>query len=461
MIDINLLSKKERRELCFNVEEWFPSYSKPKMFTAQFKKLKEEINLPNTDKECWAFICCITKAIRYGNNRSYMAFDSGIYNYANKQTKKPLNAAKMTAVANRLEELGYLTRYLGFKFDEDSSCSIVQFNDMFLNMFDEYMCQKFGMARDLCVIEMFDTSFVKGSNGKEKKTKTPIDIKGKHGLGKIKFSLTAFNKLIHASKIRVEGVLRTDLLYKRVFECSFEMAGRWYVIGDFQSLSKQEREKITINGRKVCCVDYWSTHPNVLRTLLGVKESTGKDPYSIELSVTCDKKELRELCKVGLMCILFNKSAGKAKQALTSKLTKDKYTSYKDGKGTWRKKVKPVAEQSYPSINTYPRIASEIIDKLIELNDDISKMFFTEKLWAILQGYDAQMAQYVIDHFTKRGIVTLPWHDAFIIDSDYEEDLRQVMLDAWEHVVGNTVHCRAVTEFSKKNFKRFNNIWEK
>lgn len=437
MIEIKTLTKSEREQLCFNVEDWFPRYNKPTAFKPQFNRLKEDVNIPNSDKEVWAFICCITKAIRYGNSKSYMTFSAEVYNYTNKITKKPLNHSKMTKVCNRLEDLGYLTRYKGFNFEEDSSCSVLVFHNKLLEMFNEYLCKQYGMARDLCIVECYETVYIKNSSGKEHKVKHYVDLKGKRGLGLVKQSLLNYNKLLTDSTVEVTGCVRNDLVYKRVFEVSLSLAGRWYSIGDFQTLPKSYRETIKIQGRNTCCVDYSATHPNFIRTLLNIPEPVERDSYTIQVDFDCDKEELRSLCKVGLMCILYNRSKGKATQALTSKITKDK--------------AKRLSEQSYPTINRVKGLAGIVIDKLVELNNDISPMFFTEKLWAVLQGYDAQCAQYIIDHFTNRGILILPWHDGFVINSGYEEDLRKVMYDAWNNVMGNTIHCKVTTEFRNNN----------
>lgn len=449
MIDIHTLSEEERKVLCANVEPWFPRYGKPMAFKGQFHNLKKIINLPNSDKEVWAFVCCITKAIRYNNHKSYMSFSSEIYNASAKIKKYRLNNRKMTAICNKLEEIGYLTRYLGFKFENDSSCSILVFHEKLLNLFDQYLCQKFGQARDLCQIECHETTYKLNSNGKETKVKTVVDLKGKHGLGVTKSSLYNFNKLLEDTEVDVDWIVRQDLVFKRVFESDLNGAGRWYSVGDFQSLSKSEREKIHIKKKNVCSVDYTATHPNIIRTLLQIPTPVDHDPYTIDVSFPCCKDELRSLCKVGLMCILYNRSKGKATQALASKLTQDKFVTLVSG----AKIPREIKDQKYPSITNTKGVAREVIDKLTQLNNDLEPMFFVDKLWALLQGYDAKIAQCIIDHFTNKGILVLPWHDGFVIDSDYQDELCQVMKDSWINILGDDTHCKMKVEFSNRNFK--------
>ena len=74
-------------------------------------------------------------------------------------------------------------------------------------------------------------------------------------------------------------------------------------------------------------------------------------------------------------------------------------------------------------------------------------MLFNEKLWATLQGYDSKMATYIINHFTRKGVCVLCWHDGFVIDTDYKNELAKVMEEAWVSVLGNNEHFGYSVEF--------------
>lgn len=49
------------------------------------------------------------------------------------------------------------------------------------------------------------------------------------------------------------------------------------------------------------------------------------------------------------------------------------------------------------------------------------------------QFVDSQIAQYVMTEMTKRRLVVLPIHDSFIVRLNYERELRDVMLEAFNH----------------------------
>jgi hypothetical protein len=439
MIKINNLPKEERKELSRNVESFFPMYKKQIRFKPQFKFIKG-LCKGNCDKEVWTYITAISKAIRYGNKKTYMSFDSKVYNKASTFTKHPINCQKMVNIARVLEEQGYIIKYTGFKFDGDSSLSILILTEKLLNLFDEEVCKKFGSERNMSYIEMYDTHY-KIVNGREVKYKELISLKGKLGFGKCKISLSAFNKVVDGSIITVEGEVRNDVLYKRVFEKSFLGAGRYYTFGSFQTLTKEQRRTICINGNATYAEDYVAVHPNVIRTWKGIQEPVTHDPYTINLSKNCDIKELRKLCKVGLMCLLYNRSRGKAIQALTSKITKDKFVKV-DGK----RYPRPLEDQKYKSLHKYRGIASEIVSKLVELNSDIASEFFQEDLWYRLQNVDSRLAEYVIGHFTDKNVCVLPWHDSFRIEVKYKSELKAIMKEAWMNVLGDLTHCKTTEE---------------
>jgi len=429
MIKINTLSKTERKLLATNAESFYPMYHKQARFTPQFATLKL-LCKGKYDKEIWTYITAITKAIRYGNTKTFMSFDAKVYNLASKVTKHTINCQKMVEVAKLLEAKGYIVKYKGFQFEEDSCISIIEFTSLFLDMFDEEVCKSFGSARDLSHIEMYNTHYIINSKGKEVKVKELMSLKGKRGYGEVKKDLTDFNKVIENSVITVAGEVRSDILYKQIFEKSFDGAGRFYTFGSFQTLTKAERSTIGINGEDTYSEDYVAIHPNIIRTWLGIPTPIYYDPYTIELSKLHDKKELRDLCKVGLMCLLYNRTKGKAVQALTRKITKDKTSD----------KIK------YRSLHKYRGIGAEIIDKLIELNSDIASEFFQEDLWYRLQGADAKIAGYVINHFISQQVCLLPWHDSFRLGVSYKLELKAVMREAWLNVLGDLTHCRTSEE---------------
>lgn len=426
MIKISTLSEEETQRLYTNVEGFFPMYKKNNRFKLVHKELLQSYG-KIYNKEIWTFITCITKALRYGNCKSYMSFNSKAYARASKLTKHPINCTKMVKLSGLLENDGYLTKYVGYKNTNQSSLSVIEFHDKFITLFDTKVCESFGTERDFDIVEMYETSYVINSEGKEVKTKEFIPLKSKQGYGKIKRELFDLNTLVDNTEICVNGEVRRDVVYKRVYERSFLGAGRYYTLGRFQTLTKIERQTITLKGNQTYSEDVNAIHPNIIRTWLGIEKPITHDPYTISFSKPCDQKELRELCKVGLMCLLYNRTKGKAIQALTRKLTKDKRK--KKGSVVWWK-----------SFHSYKQVAKEVLDKLIELNSDISKVFFREDLWYRLQGADATMAEYVINHFVSKGHPILPWHDSYRVEVQHKEELKRVMREAWINVLGNDIH---------------------
>ncbi|TOG95615.1 hypothetical protein CGI90_26740, partial [Vibrio parahaemolyticus] len=55
---------------------------------------------------------------------------------------------------------------------------------------------------------------------------------------------------------------------------------------------------------------------------------------------------------------------------------------------------------------------------------------------------DSEIAIRVIDHFTKKGVICLPYHDSFCVEAQYREELIEVMEKAWKKVLTKTDLCK-------------------
>ena len=68
----------------------------------------------------------------------------------------------------------------------------------------------------------------------------------------------------------------------------------------------------------------------------------------------------------------------------------------------------------------------QLRDMIIKKHEPIKSSFFKSNTFSVMH-IDAQIAEYIINHFTGQGIPVLAIHDSFLIDQIIEGDLRSVM----------------------------------
>ena len=78
----------------------------------------------------------------------------------------------------------------------------------------------------------------------------------------------------------------------------------------------------------------------------------------------------------------------------------------------------------------------KLVDELIIHNKQIEDDLFTEKCHE-LTNHDSNMAHKILMHFKKKKILVLCIHDSFIIEEQYEDELRQKMEEVYKEKFGN------------------------
>jgi hypothetical protein len=207
-------------------------------------------------------------------------------------------------------------------------------------------------------------------------------------------SLQKYNNLLRKTNIGTDGInLRykydpTSITVKRIF--NGESGGGRFYCGFWQTMPKDDRKKITINGEEVCELDYSALHPRITYALKGIEVKD--DPYTIE---GCDRSAVKKA-----FLVLFNcKSKEHAINTIRSEF--------------------------------HIKKAESLIDKIEQKHEAISKSFYNPGFGLHLQRLDSWFAEEIINHLTERGIVCLPVHDSFIIAKQHESELHQLMEEAF------------------------------
>lgn len=224
--------------------------------------------------------------------------------------------------------------------------------------------------------------------------------------------------------------LSTDL--HAVFTEDFQQNGRLYTSrSGYQSLSEEERKDIMINHKETVELDFSGMAIKLLYAT-AKNQQYEADPYEKCLqalqthprangALQTKTKQLRIIAKKCLLAMLNADSSVSAVSAGNNGLRKEKNRHLKEALD----ECKLVGE------NISRRITIKMLHRLLKLSHkDIAEYFYTE-IGLKLMHLDSKIALDVLRHFTDQGIPCLAIHDSFIVQKEYEAELRTVMDNAY------------------------------
>ncbi len=215
-------------------------------------------------------------------------------------------------------------------------------------------------------------------------------------------------KDIDASRVHIH---RDNCRTRRVFSRnSWEMNGRFYG-GWWQRINDDWRSKIFIDDQPTIEVDFKGLHVAMLYAKAG-EEMLG-DPYDIPRKgfQGYPKELVRKVIK---------------QLALTAINAKDKSSAYKafrDGSSNDFGRARKNSE------------LDEFLDAFLLKNPVLSDHLFSDQGIRLMY-LDSQITAHVHQHFTELSVPVLSVHDSYIIDHMKVAELRRVMAEASEAVVG-------------------------
>lgn len=241
----------------------------------------------------------------------------------------------------------------------------------------------------------------------------------------VKELLDRYNKLTLGCSVgnqKKENIY--DVQLHKVFNGkSYKKGGRSYMSGmGIQGLSKEERQRLTINGEETVVYDYSAFEPSIAYSMCG--EIMDGDPYTIELEGYAPSV-LRNICKLCLL-IMFNIDDKKSLARACNEIIRDSIDVvglHKEGKIPERIDVKTILE--------------ELTNKHYLIREMLYCNSPTEPAYV-----GSLVTDYITDYFTQRDILVLSVFDEFIIQSQHEEELKTVMKSAYDHVLGFSDNAR-------------------
>jgi hypothetical protein len=221
---------------------------------------------------------------------------------------------------------------------------------------------------------------------------------------------------------------------RRIFNENFERGGRFYAEGgSWQTLSKAERQRITIDGEPTVEIDFCSFHPTLAYAECGLPPR--HDAYDLPGFP-------RELVKIAFNILLNSSGRNGARHDLAHKplmawvlLGVEREES--ESLDVFRARLVRL-DPSY--FQRASRLADELIDAVLGKHDAIRSMFFTGA-GLRLQRRDSDIAGGVMGRMRKQGIAVLPIHDSFLVPASKADLLEQAMIEeAAKH--GAAVICK-------------------
>lgn len=235
--------------------------------------------------------------------------------------------------------------------------------------------------------------------------------------------LNAFNTSLDKSSVSVQDN-RFYFTVKKIYNnSSFREGGRIFMTGSNLSelLNKQNRREIYINGIPTVELDYSQLWPRIAADLIGQELPPDFDVYGVQIEGYCPKV-LRDLCKVGLMCLLNADNFETAYYATLGELKssgmQNKIEEAKK-RGEW---------QELPVIR-------KMLDMLMDRNAYLVDYFFAKKA-TFLMNIESSLMDYILERAVEDDRILIPVHDSVVVQEDYADIAEVNMKKAYEVVVG-------------------------
>lgn len=243
----------------------------------------------------------------------------------------------------------------------------------------------------------------------------PIDYKPTREIDRRDRKTDGFNEAIGSAEIiSLEGV-NLACPMARIHNRDFDRGGRFYPMGtSWQNIKSQARKVLTIDGEPVVELDFKTLHPAILYA--EAKAPMPRDCYAIE-------GWPRDLVKVAMLTLINARTVQAARLSIANS---DR-----------------MAQRAVPGSQEAIGYASALIDAIKRAHSPIADAFHSDA-GARLMRIDSDLAEAVMhDLILRKGIVTLPVHDSFLVPASKRDELEAAMMDA-AHKIG--LHSIEITE---------------
>lgn len=258
--------------------------------------------------------------------------------------------------------------------------------------------------------------------------KESVSFKMPDHIKSVRNYLNDFNTLARQTEVCYNDKKFDVQMYKVYNDSSFKKGARSFMSNSIQGLSKEQRKDVVIKGENVCIYDFVAFEPSILYTLQ--QEEMEGDPYEIELN-GYDKAFLRKIVKTAMLMMLHAESEDKAHKAFNYYIAEnfDVNKLYLDG--------------TIPTEFIHTRV---LFDEIKKKHVYIHSRFFKDEGLEIMYVGSLINDMIVDGMMQKYKVLVLQTHDEFSCAVGYHKELYDMMVYAWEYVLGNSINCKIKRE---------------
>jgi hypothetical protein len=357
------------------------------------------------------------KPIRYSRDRNK-------YKQSSRYNSEFLSYRHTILVSDFLNDAGYVEYHQGFQTKYKSKQSRILTTEKLIRLFRQHELNLDMVYRDPNepIIKLKDDE------------KNDAEYEETEETTEMEEQLRLINELLEAQKYELDvDSEKSEILKKRIdftkkrvtrnfSRGNFNTGGRFYG-GFWTNMPKDIRQNIKINGESIVELDYSGLHITMLYFLEGKTPPDG-DAYHLDGYQT-DKK-FRKFVKT-MTNIMINASDDEnARAGIRGK-------RYEDSKNN--EKVEEKKFKLPPGINSFGKEDLDPVMQAIKDKHSTIQHYFCSDMGVKLQYTDSQIALQIMLHFLDKSIVVLPEHDSFIIQAQYEDELKAVMMQAFKDVM--------------------------
>lgn len=358
---------------------------------------------------------------------------------------------------NRMIEQGYCTKIKGGKYDSDndrSTPSVLVFSEKFLKLFDGVYLKTVKPQENWFELRE------RKSDKKSLKKVVAVNDEISFSNSKIyKRATTNLNKLCREQVIsmnrqqwqpqyQVIGLINEDAdLNRWDRDAGMRIYGGSFQCEPSGKLEKHKskgigRQTLRINHSDTIEADFSGMHIAIAYIQSKQYHDPELDMYALQftdfVNQDHESEQLRQLTKMAVNMMFNAKDDASARGAIQGEYNKKKTTEY----------------TTIADLNV-----SGLMNEIKRIHTPIEH-FFCSDAGVKLQVIDSEIAIRVIDHFTKKGIIALPYHDSFVVESQYRAELIEVMQKAWTKVLKKSDLCKIKVELHNEGIAYVANVFE-
>lgn len=221
------------------------------------------------------------------------------------------------------------------------------------------------------------------------------------------------------------GSMPIDPYLHRVFNGSMSLGGRFYGSAH-QTMKKQYRQRITIDGEPTVELDYSALHPGLLLWRTGGALSA--DPYT---EIAGKAGITRELVKALLLRLINSENVSDFCRVVTSSGNESKKAEAEAGRAD---------EWFIPDVPTGYKGADFV--EAVEAAFPTLTGSFGGTIGLELQGIDSKLMADLLAECLSAGIVALPVHDSVIVPQSRADDAREIMFNCYQRMTKRPISIK-------------------